>query len=78
MSLLSTSPRLRPWRNQWDYEKLKPSSQYKKDYKRFRNNPGKVEVLSEILKKLANEEPIPEKHNPHMLTGNYKGYMESI
>ena len=38
---------------------LKPSSQYKKDYKRFRNIPAKVEKLNEILRKLANEEPIP-------------------
>lgn len=55
---------------------LKPSSQYKKDYKRFRNNPDKVGKLNEVLKKLANEEPIPENNYPHMLTGNYKGYME--
>ena len=57
-------------------KKLKASSQYKKDYKRFRNNPGKVEALKVILEKLANEEPIPEKNNPHKLTGVYKGYME--
>ncbi len=57
-------------------KKLKASSQYKKDYKRFRNNPKKVTALKEILNRLANEEPIPEKHNPHMLTGDYKGYME--
>ncbi len=30
---------------------LKASSQYKKDYKRFRNNPKKIEALNEILKK---------------------------
>ncbi|PWB00262.1 type II toxin-antitoxin system YafQ family toxin [Duncaniella muris] len=57
-------------------KKLKASSQYKKDYKRFRNNSKKVMELKEILNRLANEEPIPEKHNPHMLTGDYKGYME--
>lgn len=55
---------------------LKPSSQYKKDYKRYRNNPVKVKKLNEILHKLANEEPLPENNYPHMLTGNYKGYME--
>lgn len=27
-------------------KKLKPGSQYKKDYKRFRNNPKKVENCS--------------------------------
>ena len=55
---------------------LKPSSQYKKDYKRFRNIPAKVEKLNEILRKLANEEPIPENNHPHILTGDYRGYME--
>lgn len=57
-------------------KQLKASSQYKKDYKRFRKNPKKVEALNKILKKLANEEAIPEKHKPHLLTGDYKGYME--
>ena len=46
---------------------LKPSSQYKKDYKRFRKNPEKVRKLNEILKMLSNEEPIPEHNYPHML-----------
>lgn len=55
---------------------LKASSQYKKDYKRFRNNPDKVRKLHEILMKLANEEPIPENNFPHKLTGDYKGYLE--
>ncbi len=31
-------------------KKLKASSQYKKDYKRFRNNPKKIEKLNCILK----------------------------
>lgn len=57
-------------------KQLKPSSQYKKDYKRIRNNPNKVEKLNHILKLLANEEPIPQENYPHMLSGNYKGYME--
>ena len=29
-------------------KKLKPGTQYKKDYKRFRNNPKKVEKLFRI------------------------------
>lgn len=57
-------------------KKLKASSQYKKDYKRFKNNPKKIEKLNCILKKLSNEEPIPEEYHPHILSGNYNGYME--
>lgn len=30
----------------------------------------------EILRKLQNEEPIPNEFRPHKLTGNYNGYME--
>ena len=57
-------------------KKLKASSQYKKDYKRFRNNPKKVEKLFNILELLRNEQPIPEENRPYLLTGNYAGHME--
>ena len=57
-------------------KKLKASSQYKKDYKRFRNNPKKVEKLFRILELLGAEQPIPEEHKPHLLVGNYAGHME--
>lgn len=57
-------------------KKIQPTTQYKKDYKRIRNNPQKVKDLKEILNKLVNDEPIPEEFLPHKLTGNYKGCME--
>ena len=57
-------------------KKLQPTTQYKNDYKRIRNNAQKVNGLKEILKKLMNEEPIPAEYLPHKLTGNYKGCME--
>lgn len=57
-------------------KKLKPTTRYRKDYKKFRNNPRKLEKLFGILRRLENEEPIPEEYDPHLLTGDYKGYME--
>lgn len=57
-------------------KKLKPTSQYKKDYKRFRNNPKKLKKLFDILDILRQEKPIPEENRPHLLTGNYTGHME--
>lgn len=57
-------------------KELRFSTQYKKDAKRFRNQPQKMEKVAEILRKLRDEEPIPEVNRPHMLTGNYAGYME--
>lgn len=57
-------------------KELKPSSQYKKDLKRYRNNPRKIAALMELLRLLQNEEPIPTHYRPHMLTGDYRGTME--
>ena len=55
---------------------LRPSTQYKKDYKRFRNNPNKLKALLEVLRLLENELPIPAIYKPHMLTSDYAGCME--
>ena len=57
-------------------KKLQPTTQYKKDYKKYRNNPKKVEALKEVLKRLMSEQPIPAAYKPHMLLGEYKGCME--
>ena len=57
-------------------KKLKPTSQYKKDYKKFRTDRKKVEKLMRILTYLQEEQAIPKEHYPHMLTGNYAGHME--
>lgn len=40
-------------------KKLQPTTQYKKDYKRIKNNQQKVNDLKVILNKLMKEEPIP-------------------
>lgn len=55
---------------------LRYSSQYKKDAKRFRNQPKKMEKVAEILRMLRDEIPIPKEYDPHMLKGDYKGCME--
>ena len=57
-------------------KRLFPSTQYRKDYKRYRNNPIKVAALKEVLDMLANEQPIPAEYLPHPLHGNYKGCIE--
>ena len=47
---------------------LHPTSQFKRDYKRFRNNPKKLGKLMTILNMLQSEIPIPDEYYPHMLT----------
>lgn len=55
---------------------LRPSTQYKKDLKRIRNNPKKAAALLDVLFLLENELPIPQKYKPHLLLNDYAGCME--
>lgn len=57
-------------------KRLKPSTQYKKDLKRIRNNPKKAEAQLTVLRMLEQEQEIPQEYKPHMLTGDYDGCME--
>ena len=57
-------------------KKLQPTTQYKKDLKRYKNNPQKLADLKEVLKMLQNEQPIPADYLPHSLSGKYKGCLE--
>ena len=57
-------------------KKLRPSTHYKKDLKRIRNNPKKAAELLKILQLLENELPIPDTYRPHLLTNDYTGCME--
>ncbi len=55
---------------------LKLTSQFKKDLKRYKHKKDVIDKLEVILKLLAQGLPIPDENRPHLLTGNYKGYME--
>ncbi len=55
---------------------LRLTSQFKKDLKRYKNKAEIIDKLEEILKLLVYGKPIPKENRPHVLTGNYKGYME--
>ena len=57
-------------------KKLQPTTQYKKDLKRYRNNPQKLADLKEVLKMLQNEQSIPADYLPHPLSGKYKDCLE--
>ena len=55
---------------------LQPTTQYRKDLKRYRHKPKMLTALVEILTMLKEGLPIPAEYYPHMLQGNYKGCME--
>lgn len=55
---------------------LKLTKQFKKDLKKYKHRPSEIESLEKVLGILAEGKDIPKKHRPHILTGNYRGYME--
>ena len=55
---------------------FKTSTQYRKDLKRYKNKPLKLNALKEVLEMLKNDLPIPAEYYPHMLHGEYKDCME--
>ena len=55
---------------------IRKTTQFKKDFKKIKNNTNKINALLAIVRKLANGETIPAEFDPHPLTGNYKNHME--
>ncbi|MBO4601961.1 MAG: type II toxin-antitoxin system YafQ family toxin [Salinivirgaceae bacterium] len=57
-------------------KRLQPTTQYRKDLKRYRNQPKKLAALLEVTRMLENEQPIPAEYKPHPLHGEYEGCIE--
>jgi len=55
---------------------IKASGKFKKDFKKYRNMPAKVEKIFAFVEILRKEEEIPKEYLPHKLEGVYKGCME--
>lgn len=52
------------------------TGQFRKDIRRYRHQPLKLQKLYAVVAKLAQGEALPAHHRPHGLSGVYKGYME--
>lgn len=57
-------------------KELKITSQFKKDLKRYQNQPNRVEKLKVVLRHLQQGTAIPPEYKPHKLLGEYKDCME--
>lgn len=55
---------------------VKPTTQFKKDFKLAMKCGLEIELLEEVIAALAMDEPLPEKHKDHALTGNWVGHRE--
>ena len=57
-------------------KELRYTRQFKKDLKRFLNQPKKLEELNTVLEMLRKDISLPEKYRLHTLKGDYSGYFE--
>ena len=55
---------------------VKPTTQFKKDFKLAMKRGLKIELLEEVIAALAMGKTLPEKHKDHALTGNWVGHCE--
>ena len=55
---------------------VKPTTQFKKDFKLAMKRGLKIELLEEVIAALAMGETLPEKHKDHALIGNWVGHRE--
>lgn len=55
---------------------LHATSQYKRDFKKYLNQPKKLAALRVVLDFLANGERVPDDYFPHRLHHDYKGCWE--
>ena len=58
-----------------NYE-IRPTTKFQKDLKRAQKRGYKLDLLAEVIKKLANGEPLPAKNRDHALSGIYEGCRE--
>ena len=52
------------------------TNQFKKDYKLAMKRHLDIDLLDDVIRKLASGEQLPEKNQDHALTGNWVGHRE--
>ena len=55
---------------------IRRSSEFKRDYKNAKKQGKDIPMLLKVIEMLANDEPLPEIHRDHALTGNWIGHRE--
>ena len=55
---------------------VKPTTQFRKDYKAAEKSGKNMKLLEEVITKLALGIPLPEKNRDHALSGTWSSYRE--
>lgn len=50
---------------------IKPTTRFQKDLKKIQKRGYDISLLTDIIKKLANGEKLPDKNRDHALSGDY-------
>mgnify|MGYP003214927072 FL=1 len=51
---------------------IRPTTKFQKDLKRVKKRGFDIPLLTDIIKKLAAGEPLPEKNRDHQRSGEYR------
>lgn len=57
-------------------KRIEITGRFKKDLKRFRNNPKRLSALKSVLELLRRGDPLPVSLCTHRLLGEYEGCLE--
>lgn len=52
------------------------TTQFKRDFKKVRNNPPKVELFKQALILIVSGKPLPKTYNEHPLKGDKVGFFD--
>lgn len=55
---------------------VKPTKQFKKDLKLIQKRGYDIQKMTDVIKKLAAGESLPESNHDHSLSGNFNGCRE--
>ena len=55
---------------------VKPTTKFQKDLKRAQKRGCDMSLITDIIKKLASGEALPERNRDHALSGDYSGCRE--
>lgn len=56
--------------------KVKASTRFKRDFKRYKHNRTVIEEFNTVIGILRKAKALPEKHQDHPLSGEYIGFRE--
>lgn len=57
-------------------KRIHPTSQFKKDFKKYERFPRKVEAFQKVVQMLIEEQPLLIQYKLHPLKGSYSGCLE--